>query len=101
VEVIRDNLPGTVDASTTASSVGTENGRSTFSIDPLLLNANGLNTLAVEIHNVSTSSSDISFDLGLLGLGDAAILSAPVPEPTTGALVGLGLVVLAVGRRRR
>jgi hypothetical protein len=98
VEVVRDNLPGTVDATTPASAAGIDNASSIFSIDPLLLNANGLNTLAIELHDASTGNADISFDVGLLGLGDAALLA--VPEPGTGLLVILGLVALALGRRR-
>ena len=42
-----------------------------FPIDPHLL-VNGTNTLAVEIHQASVTSSNLSFDLQLLGMESAA-----------------------------
>lgn len=68
VEVLRTNMPGgTITSSTLASStVGGANERTPvmFTPSPTLL-VQGANTLAVEIHQVSGSSSDISFALEL------------------------------------
>jgi hypothetical protein len=69
-EVVRSNMPGTaISTSTPASSTigGTDEGTVfDFSVPPNLL-VPGQNTLAVEIHQVNGSSTDISFDLELLG----------------------------------
>jgi hypothetical protein len=69
-EVLRSNMPdGQILFSTLASSGvagGAENAFFAASIDPSLI-VNGTNILAVEIHQVSPQSSDISFDLDLLG----------------------------------
>ena len=70
-EVVRYNLPsGTVDYRTTASSavVGdNESAYTSYSLPEGLIK-NGANVIAVEIHQTSLSSSDISFDLELLVL---------------------------------
>lgn len=69
VEVYRNNMPaGTVDFNTQApQAIPTEGVFSSFTIDPGLLNA-GDNILAVEIHQTSGQSSDISFDVELSGV---------------------------------
>jgi hypothetical protein len=68
-EIARSNLPGgTITAATPAlTSVGgaDESRWFTFAVSPALL-ATGTNILAVELHQNSNSSSDISFDLELL-----------------------------------
>jgi hypothetical protein len=68
VEVFRSNLPaGTISSSTLASAAvgGSDESRYFLAaVDPSLLVA-GANVLAVEIHQSSGSSSDISFDLTL------------------------------------
>lgn len=70
VEVFRSNLPaGDILFSTLASTAIGGTNESQFitgAIDPLLLRA-GTNVIAVEIHQNSASSSDLSFDLALLG----------------------------------
>jgi len=73
-EVVRSNLPGgAIDYLTWAEGPGVPVGGSdetsfnTFQIDPALLRQ-GTNGLAVEIHQVSATSSDIRFDLELSGL---------------------------------
>lgn len=79
-EVYRSNMPsGTVTASTLASTtVGGTDETAFFDspLDPALLAA-GTNVLAVEIHQVSRSSSDIVFDLGLTAT-TAASFSPPL-----------------------
>jgi len=98
VEVLRDNLPaGPIDASTPSSSTGPENNRSTFYLDPLDLLPNQTNTLAVEIHNASTTSSDISFDLSLRGVEHIS----PVPEPPAALQLVIGAALLALIHSRK
>jgi hypothetical protein len=71
VEVIRSNMPGRdIDYLTRASSGMSGTGEYTFTefpVDASLL-SNGTNVLAVEIHQSSPGSSDISFDLELVGI---------------------------------
>jgi hypothetical protein len=82
-EVFRSNMPsGTVGYRTLAS--GDASDESSFlqaAIDPRLLRS-GRNVIAVEIHQSSVSSSDISFDLGLTGT-TVTVAPAPSPTPTT------------------
>jgi len=70
VEVARPNMPaGTITFTTLANVTVGGADESTFfnhTVDPALL-VEGQNVLAVEIHQDSTSSSDISFNLELLG----------------------------------
>ncbi|MCF8335448.1 MAG: CotH kinase family protein, partial [Bacteroidales bacterium] len=70
-EVIRSNMPGgEITYDTTASdylSGQEESTFKTFTIDKDHLNP-GENILAVEIHQANSTSSDISFDLGLSGI---------------------------------
>src|SRR5688572_27311558 len=66
-EVFRTNMPtGTVSYSTLASSDAADDGETpqTVSLSPAAL-VNGTNVIAVEIHQRTRSSSDISFDLQL------------------------------------
>jgi hypothetical protein len=74
VEILRSNMPtGTITFSTLASaSVGgaAENTYFPSSIAPAVLRQ-GANLMAVEIHQSSATSTDASFDLELLGLGDS------------------------------
>lgn len=69
-EVWRNNMPsGPVLFNTTASSAiafGAESAWNQTNISPLFL-VNGNNTIAVEIHQESGSSSDITFDLKMSG----------------------------------
>lgn len=68
-EIFRNNMPaGPVGPTTLADAVVNTPQESQFyatRVDPLLLRA-GLNVLAVEIHQGSATSSDVSFDLELL-----------------------------------
>ncbi|NLG98586.1 MAG: hypothetical protein GX491_14620, partial [Chloroflexi bacterium] len=73
-EVVRSNMPdGAVSYSTKALTCTEETAD--YSIDPSLL-VNGKNTVAVEIHQCSGTSSDIAFALGL------TTGSTPDPQPT-------------------
>ena len=67
-EVMRSNMPtGTIGSSTVASSNVSGSGASAWNaatVSPSLLH-NGTNTIAVEVHQRSASSSDISFNLSL------------------------------------
>jgi hypothetical protein len=98
VEQLRDNLPlSGVDASTPASGTGTENNLSTFYLAATDFLPNQTNTLAVEIHNASTGSSDISFDLALRGV----VHIAPVPEPVGALQLVVGAAFLALIHSRK
>jgi hypothetical protein len=69
-EVLRNNMPqGQINYLTPASSAiawPNEDDWQIFTLSPLVL-LNGNNTIAVEIHQDSPSSSDISFNLKLVG----------------------------------
>ena len=85
-EVYRNNLPaGTITSTTLASvSIGGAD-ESTFyqaSISPSLL-TEGANVLAVEIHQSSANSSDISFDLELTG--ERPLMQIALNAPAHGA----------------
>ena len=67
VEVARTNMPGgTIGFDTLAANGAAGDGKPyvPFTLDPSLLVA-GNNTLAIEIHQVAATSSDISFDVEL------------------------------------
>lgn len=70
-EVERPNMPaGTIDSTTEAFSTtsGSEEDQFfEFALDPSML-IEGENVIAVEIHQISPTSSDISFDLELQGI---------------------------------
>lgn len=69
IEIFRSNLPeGDIDYLTTAASVVSQIEETRFfptNVSPSLL-LEGTNVLAVEIHQVNRSSSDVSFDLALV-----------------------------------
>ncbi len=81
-EVTRHNMPaGPIGNQTPAALTVNPPDESTFfeeSISPALL-VSGQNTIAVEIHQVTPASSDISFDLELVG--------TPSPNPTPPAII--------------
>jgi len=66
VEVVRRNLISTAGYNTYGSQQTQENNWFSYTIDPATL-VDGDNVLAVEIHQASPTSSDISFDLELEG----------------------------------
>lgn len=67
-EIVRVNLAGNAefDDPATGTQYALENTWFSFSVDPNVL-VDGTNTLAVEVHQVNRSSSDLSFDLQVLG----------------------------------
>ncbi len=65
-EIFRSNMPtGAISASTFASQVAEDNLFRATRVTPSLL-ATGNNVIAVELHQVNLTSSDVSFDLELL-----------------------------------
>ena len=67
-EILRSNMPeGAIDANTFANAEIVGNNESLLNEYPVALNlVNGTNVLAVEIHQINLTSSDISFDLELM-----------------------------------
>jgi hypothetical protein len=69
-EILRDNMPaGTITAATPATTaIGNADEQTPVSkpVSTTLLHA-GLNTLAVEMHQANATSSDLGFDLELVG----------------------------------
>jgi hypothetical protein len=91
-EVFRTNMPaGSVSQSTFASSALYGAGETDFvqqSISPSLLQP-GANVIAVEIHQADLTSSDISFNLDLLGtIAGAVPTSTPTQTPPPTAVAG-------------
>ncbi|MCU1453579.1 MAG: metallophosphoesterase [Acidimicrobiales bacterium] len=74
VEVVRDNLPaGALSYGTLASSNRSGAAESlfrSFTVDPAIVTP-GLNTVAIEVHQDSLGSSDLSMDLRLSGVTPA------------------------------
>lgn len=85
-EVLRDNLPDGALTFETKASDSTENENAfrswTLSTEALVP---GRNVLAVEVHQANATSSDLSFDLDLQGIGDSALplITLEVPRPQT------------------
>ncbi len=82
IEVFRSNMPpGVPTYDTYASSVvasPAQNTYFTYNVPLGHLLAPGSNVLAVEIHQVNDTSSDIYFDLSLDGRGDAVSVELPL-----------------------
>lgn len=76
VEVFRVNLPAVAAFNAVASGPASENNLAGVEIPPAAL-ISGNNVLAVEIHQMSATSSDISFDLGLSGSIEIFITQPP------------------------
>jgi len=78
IEVFRDNLPaGIIQYSTWALTVAADDGNTWHSavLSPAMLNS-GSNLIAVEVHQSSAASSDVTFDLQLTaGTPPAAALT--------------------------
>ncbi|MEX2186008.1 MAG: Ig-like domain-containing protein [Pirellulales bacterium] len=82
-EVLRHNLPGTlgdsaINTNTLALQFGNEAGYASFTVDaasfPGLL-VDGTNGIAIEVHQVDPTSTDLGFDLSLT--------ATSLPDPTT------------------
>ncbi len=100
VEVFTDNLTGPIDAATQADNAlgGSDEDLVNSFVLPTTALVIGTNTIAVEIHNAGPTSSDVSFDLRLIGF-EALTL---VPEPSSAPLLVCGLIGLAwLGRSSR
>lgn len=81
VEMIRTNMPGGAIVYSTFALGGTiEGSYTTFTIPKGLINP-GNNVLAVEVHQNTANSSDLSFDLtlGTVRLGDESIETSTIP----------------------
>ncbi|HXG67965.1 MAG TPA: fibronectin type III domain-containing protein [Blastocatellia bacterium] len=97
-EVFRSNMPaGTIGYRTLASAAIGSAEETTFfqtAVNPALL-VNGANVLAVEVHQANATSSDISFQLELVGS-----TSTPVPAVTRGPYLQSGTPTSVVVRWR-
>ena len=114
VEVFRSNMPGgTISSTTFASGAvggGDESSLHTATPDPALL-VEGINVLAVEIHQANSTSSDISFALELEGFqeviqitpnapsdGAANVSQSPTLDVSVAHLAGLNTEIAFFGR---
>ena len=92
IEVARSNMPaGPINFTTQASTAVSGSAEATFfpfHFDPLLL-LPGQNLLAVEIHQSGPTSSDISFDLGLVGETTLRVIRGPYLQLGTDAEVSI------------
>jgi hypothetical protein len=87
-EVARSNMPvGTVTAATLAArAVAGADEITAFAIPVTAALYNGVNVVAVELHQSDLGSSDLGFDCSLVGTGDTGPLPpppAPPAEPET------------------
>lgn len=116
-EVHRSNLPtGPIDADTLALATVSSDAEDDFEevmLDPSVVHP-GANVVAVEVHQATVDSSDLGFDLGLIGLraeappatggdpvlllaGDIARCDGSGDEATARLLDGLGGIVAPLG----
>lgn len=99
-EVFRSNMPNGPCSYTTTASAAVANGpdESTFYPSPLLNSAlvDGVNTLAVELHQSAATSSDLSFDLELVGVTGLNTITASANSG--GSISPSGLVTLEDGQ---
>lgn len=96
IEIFRSNLPPGPVAFTTLAALAQDDGRSVFA-GPADLNAlfSGTNVLAVEVHQNALSSTDVSFDLELLGNVTFENPTVAIRSPANGAVIGSSTVVLS------
>ncbi len=82
VEIFRSNMPlGPVSASTVARTAVGGNDENTYYLIPIDASAlvSGTNLLAAELHQSGPTSSDLSFDLELIGVDSPALQISAVP----------------------
>ncbi|HRG93758.1 MAG TPA: Ig-like domain-containing protein, partial [Chitinophagaceae bacterium] len=98
VEVYRNNMPaGTVTNTTLASTAASDDGNTAqdFTISTSAF-VSGNNVIAVEIHQNAGTSSDLSFDLQLIGSVDLtapAVLTLSPADNSSNIPVGQSLVI--------
>jgi hypothetical protein len=95
-EIFRSNMPpGPVDYLTHAATVAADDGKDWFTnaVNSGLL-VSGANVLAVEVHQSTNNSSDISFDLALLGNVPPNPPGVSFLHPTNGAVLFTSNVTL-------
>ncbi|HEY2952487.1 MAG TPA: Ig-like domain-containing protein, partial [Verrucomicrobiae bacterium] len=103
VEVFRSNMPtGAVIFATYASSVASGTDETTTfyatNLSPGLL-INGTNVLAVEVHQANATSTDLSFDLELSGIGNlppVVSVTSPANNATFATPANVALNALAL-----
>jgi hypothetical protein len=96
IEIFRSNLaPGPI-GFTTLAALAQDDGTALFA-GPANLNAlfTGTNVLAVEVHQNAASSTDVSFDLELLGNVTFDHPTVAIESPANGAVIGSSTVVLS------
>jgi uncharacterized membrane protein len=100
VEVYRNNMPSGVVTSSTLALVNLnapdESVWYSASVDPALLTA-GANTLAVELHQATSSSTDISFDFSLISTV-ATGYAGPPADPGVSAPSALAAKPISASR---
>ena len=79
IQRYKNNMPTTVSYTTKASTDASDDGNTWLSTTSLLAShfVNGTNVIAVEIHQRSASSSDISFDLELTATQSGPDVTSP------------------------
>lgn len=86
-EIFRSNLPeGPVDFLTLASNAGDDGNAFLTANVPVALLANGQNVIAAEIHQNTPMSSDISFDLELIGSSENELPTVGILSPGNNAV---------------
>lgn len=95
-EVFRSNMPTGIVEYSTLALLAQDDGTALFGgpVNPALL-VSGQNVIAVEVHQNSTNSSDISFDLELLGNVMFQRPTVAITAPASGTVVGSPVVLLA------
>lgn len=98
VEVFRSNMPEGIMEYATPALLAQDDGAGIFArpIDHSLLIA-GDNLLAVEVHQNTNTSSDISFDLELAANVTFEPPMAAITEPVDGAVIGSPTILLRAG----
>ena len=95
VEVFRSNMPTGAVTYAALAMLAHDDGMSLYAspVDHALLSSEN-NVLAVEVHQNAATSSDVSFDLELLGNVVFQRPSVAITSPATGVVIGSPTVVL-------